>query len=1755
MKLLKIRYLILIALACFALLANTGSTSASEAANDQSMQVFIDQTLPGLHHDTQTLRFELTSRTQIFSVDIVQQRHDADQALAKALAKAQAEPDKNQTAGAWDAVAQAAKTRLMLGQSRHPSLWLTFGAAMLHGTNPDPQRALEASYQAYEYRLNGTNPAQQSMQALQQMRDALEALHNNLAALKLLGQIVRANPADTQDAALLQQSFDRIGYRVTKINTTPDAFPAGACVTFTIPLPSDPDFHPGDYVSTEPALKTLAVTSENGQLCLAGLPAGATTTVTLRAGMPGLGGAKLGQALTFKITLPDRQAKLIADTAHYIIPASNPPVIGLASVNISKVKIQIGRVAERSLLQFLQNHPLANPDGYNNSLNGNSETIIFQGKADIPDFARNHLVHTILPLAAQMKKPGLYAVSINPDDGTPRYALGTLQMVLRTDLAPSIWRGADGMHVQIRSFTSAEPVAHVQVNLIAADNEILASGQTDSQGLVTFAAPLLAGNAGQAPTALHILAPDDDFTLFDLTASPFDLSDRGVGGAAQPGPIDPYIWLDRGIYRPGETVNVSALLRSPDGKNLDIPLHLIIRRPGGQVFSDTIPARTDDDAIIAPIKLSPGAQAGVWSITLATSLNAPALATHTFMVESFVPATLAVSLGKAAPLTPQAINPFAFNARFLYGAPGANLSATASVHLAVDPAPFAALAGYRFGLQSEIFDAPTAAPAVPDTDARGDGTVPIDLTKMPDSSHPLQAILTVNVNDPAGRAVSKTINLPIRPASPLLGIKPAFTGEAVNQGQSAQFDIIAASPQGAKIAMTADLSVVSQDEEWNIIWNNQVARWDISFIDRPVMHEQISIPAGGAFHLALPALPYGRYRLRVVQADGGLAASSMIFYSGWVFSGNPSVPSRVTVASDHATYLPGETAHLHITAPFAGPATLVIANDGVKSIQNITVGAKGADVSVPVSAQWGAGAYAIVHVFQPARAAKPGETIPPDRAIGLTWLGLKPGDRALPVSMAVQPVYLPRQTVTIDVKTKPGAYVTLAAVDEGVLQLTNFTSPDPLAHFFGKRSLGVDIADDYAALLRPPSGQSLMLKNGAGGDFGASQPPIPQKIVSLFAGPVQAGPDGVAHITLALPDFDGQIRLMAVGWQGRAVGAASSDIIVRDKVVAETLLPRFLAPGDQADIGILLQNLDLPDGVFVADLTASGALAGTSHIQLDLAPGVRHVLPASLTATRLGTGHVTLAITGPNGYHTAHESELSVHVARAPVTRIAASTIAPGASLTLQPDATGFIPGSVSASLTLGDHLPFDPAGYMQALAGMRYRFLEASVSRGLPLTALSGPAAGPDPQGQLAAAVQDVLDDQRYDGAFGLWSSQDDAQPWLTAYATEFLLRARKAGATVPQPPLDSALSWLRQEISQDGGPAQQADIYAAYVLALDGEAPAGAIRMMDQNIGKIDHPLARAQLGAALNYIGEPDAARAALRAALDLSNRGGDFWWRGQDWMAGYGTPLRDGWAVPAVIAQTGLLADKMPALFANIPGAGIDVDTLSAQELGWAGFAAGVIGGKPTKLDLTIGGASVTSNQPVTRSLTGPLAITNTGPAPVPALLATSGIPAQAPAAAAHGMELTQHFFSLDGTPLNVGQLPQNQVFVMLISGRALDSTPHHAVLVAGLPAGWEIAGNLASGNVTGMDWLGSLTTPRAKAAADDRYMVALNLTPPYSDPTTGQDNGDDREFRVAVMLRAVTQGHFTLPGVTLTDLNHPLINAVSASRPVVVLPPH
>ncbi len=266
-------------------------------------------------------------------------------------------------------------------------------------------------------------------------------------------------------------------------------------------------------------------------------------------------------------------------------------------------------------------------------------------------------------------------------------------------------------------------------------------------------------------------------------------------------------------------------------------------------------------------------------------------------------------------------------------------------------------------------------------------------------------------------------------------------------------------------------------------------------------------------HLA-QQLNWGPHRITINDYEAN-TSTSMTFYVGWWGggSGGDDAPDSLRVASDKKNYAPGDVAKLRLEAPFAGEALIAIATDRIVATYTTKVPADGTTLEIPVKAEWGAGAYALVTGWRPLNA--PADRAP-TRAVGAAWLGLDPALRTLAVQIAAPEKVMPRQRIEVPIRVAnaqgPEAYVTMAAVDEGILQLTRYRTPNPADYYFGKRRLGIGMRDDYGKLLDVHADEVGRIRvGGDAGDIGGLDI-VPTRTVALFSGPVKLDDKGEAKI-------------------------------------------------------------------------------------------------------------------------------------------------------------------------------------------------------------------------------------------------------------------------------------------------------------------------------------------------------------------------------------------------------------------------------------------------------------------------------------------------------------------------------------------------------------------------------------------------------------------------------------------------------------------
>ena len=1545
--------------------------------------------------------------------------------------------------------------------------------------------------------------------------------------------------ADT--AILLEDAIGKYGFRISDNTVEADSARPRICASFTEDLaPSGVDY--ANFVKVDMSGTTVEITGSR-QLCIVGLEHGARATVTFREGMPALDGQTLAKDVALTMYIRDRNPGVRFPGRGYVLPKTADAALPVETVNTDKLDLTLFRVTDRNLLQSMSNGffnaPM--PDYTESYFADTVGEQIWTGTATVGQEV-NKDITTRLPLEAALKdRPaGIYVLKAMVPGADSYVVPAGWQWFIVSDLGVTSMSGVDGLHVFVRSLGTADARPGVTVELMNRANAVLGMAVTDDQGYARFDAGLTRGTNGSSPAMLVVKDGESDVAFLSLTDPEFDLSDRGVEGREPSPPVDVFLTTDRGAYRAGETVYATALARDAEAAAVEgLPLTAILKRPDGVEYSRQLVEDKGAGGHVFALPIAGSAQRGVWSLRVLADLDAQPLATTTFLVEDFLPERIDFTLTRDdAPLSLS--GPLAqveIDARYLFGAPGADLAIEGEVLLRA-ASGLKAYPGYTFGRADDRFGAMMEPIIAGRTDADGKAFVDLALPQIEDPGRPLEALVTVRVAEGSGRPVERRLTAEVVPPAAMIGVKPMFDGVA-GQGAEAHFQLIGVGTDlaPAPMAVKWQLNRVQTDYQWYQAYGNW--NWEpVTYRSRVAEGEatlgQDPVDVFGV-------VDWGEYELVVERVDGDLAVTSTMFWAGWYAPADASAtPDTLELSLDKPAYKSGETATLRVVPRAAGTALVTVLSNRLVSMQAVEVKEGENLIPLQVTDAWGAGVYVTVSALRPMDVAA-GRN--PARALGLTYAAIDPGARALKASVEMAAEAAPRGPLDVAIKLDgvpagEKAWVTVAAVDVGILNLTGFKAPDPQDHYFGQRKLGVGIRDVYGRLIDGLNGAEGEVRSGgdAGAQANLQTPPPTEELVAYFTGPVEVGADGYARVSFDLPSFNGTVKVMAVAWTKTSVGQASADVLVRDPVVVTASLPRFMAPGDESRLLLEIVHATGPSGRMGLDVTGNGVTLGKVPSGFDLADKGKIVFEVPVTAGGVGIQSIDVALTTPDGKVLKKTLKLPVQVNDPEIVKVSRLDLKGGQSFTFdQAVFSGMVAGSGKSVMAIGPLARLNAPGLLASLDRYPYGCTEQMTSRALPLLYFDELAQVMDLKGadnikqRIDEAIVEILANQGSEGGFGLWGA-GSGDLWLDSFVTDFLSRAKAQGYDVPDLAMKNALSNLRNQVNYaadfnaevNGGGEELA--YALMVLAREGAAAIGDLRYYaDVKGDEFATAVAQAQLGAALASYGDQTRADAMFRKAgarmSTLMARES-----AQVWRADYGTNYRDAAVLLTLAVEAGTQAIDQEALANRIATQG---SHLSTQEATWALLAANALIDRPDASGIKIDGAAASG--PLVKVLAdgqAPVVVTNEGK-DTTITISTYGVPSEPEPAGGNGYSIYRSYFTMDGAPVSLDGVTVGDRMVVVLEVTPFDYSAGRLIVADPLPAGFEIDNpNLITGGSTeSLDWLNTLDDVTHSEFRQDRFISAVDCTSRNS-------------FQLAYVVRAVSPGTFHHPAASVEDMYRP-----------------
>ncbi|WP_201979118.1 alpha-2-macroglobulin family protein [Hymenobacter rubidus] len=959
-----------------------------------------------------------------------------------------------------------------------------------------------------------------------------------------------------------------------------------------------------------PAVAFSVEALESGLALRGGFEVGKTYQVSLAAGTRGLLGGSLGEAFSQAVSFGDERPRLSftsSDKAMYLDALGNRN-LGLRINEVAKVKVTIAKVYANNIQQLLRGekqygypeYDEDEPRESNTDENGDYIDRSFQ-YYDTENIG-NVLSERTISVDGLPKEGGLRLLNLNLKDlefqgpmkglyvirvqDTERQWLQVSKLVAVTDLGLIVKQGATGGTVVFaNSIRTAEPLAGVTVNLVSSNNQVIGTTTTDKSGVAQFDS---AASMKRFTLGMITAVKDADFSFLDLTKSRVETSRFEVGGlTSNAAHYQAFLYGDRNLYRPGDTVRTNTVIRTEDWKTppSGLPMKIRLLLPSGKEYSSLQQKLSAAGSFESRFILPPTIMTGLYTMEVLTG-NDVLLTSRQISVEEFIPDRMKVTVTAA----PKTVKPgqdvtASITAVNLFGPPAADRKFEVEFSLKQKTFAPKGYDGYSFTMnsgerrRSTNEDGETSSESAltarfektvreGTTDAAGHGTATYTVPGYHDLGT-LEGVAFATVFDETGRPVNRLATFDVQTQSTMFGI--ANLPDLISTKQPLTVKLLALSPNGQPALAPAEIKVVRL--LWETVLERQGGRYVYNSQQREqtILRQTRSIRAATSF--SFTPIYSGEYEVRVSRPGASSYVTQRFYAYGYgdtqANSFEVNNEGEVTIEADKPKYAPGETANLLLKSPFAGRILVTVERANVLDHFYVTTDGKAAEVKIPIKAEHVPNVYVTATAV---RAHTAQDRLPLTVARGFLPLTVEKADSRLAVAIAAPAASRSQTWQTVEITTAPRAQLTLAVVDEGILQLKNYQTPDPHAYFYQKRALEVSAFDVYPFLL-PELGTSS--SGGDAADLHKRTNPVPNrrvKLVSKWSGVLTADGDGKVRYRVRVPQFSGALRIMAVAYKDDAFGSAEFTMKVADPVVISTALPRFMSPGDTIDVPVTLTN-------------------------------------------------------------------------------------------------------------------------------------------------------------------------------------------------------------------------------------------------------------------------------------------------------------------------------------------------------------------------------------------------------------------------------------------------------------------------------------------------------------------------------------------------------------------------------------------------------
>lgn len=1454
--------------------------------------------------------------------------------------------------------------------------------------------------------------------------------------------------------------------------------------------------------------------------------------------------------------------------------------VGVHIVSIPEVKLKITKVYENNLLSasmygvdgyyydYYYYDDYYYDDYYYGSSSNTASEVVFG------DVIYEETIETSkLPLVGGLRvlnldfkdrlpeMKGQYYVEIGSTDD---YWLREGRFISISDIGIISKVGQNTAQVWVNSIKSASPISGAEVQLWGANNQVVATGFTGGDGLVDL--NLQNADLDGFKPAMVTVSTSNDFNYMVFSNTRVSSSQYDVGGYREnPSGLMAFLYPERDIYRPGETVNLAGIVRDMNWKSPGkLPVVIEVDLPNGKDYETIKKTLNAEGGFDISVPIASTGMTGSYSFRLYTS-NMVLLGTKYISVEEFMPdrIKLTTSLDKEVigidewyELSATAVN--------FFGPPAVDRNVEIDINYSRGYFYAKDHPGYDFYIDNGInyIDDEYEEGS---TDENGNYTSSFFLDDYYSHIGMVQADIVTTVFDETGRSVSKRNSLKIHTQNVYYGLK--YSGYYLTTDKTHVVPLIAVDWDGKALSgVDARVQVIKHEYKTVLAKSGSYFRYE-SQHEEVVMKDEIMMINGTSSQVSFVPKTSGKYEVRIMDPNSTRYVSKYYYAYGYgrTYSSSFEVSNEgsIEITLDKESYQVGEYAKVLLTAPFDGKMLVSMETNDVISSFFVETQSKSAEVTIPISKEYLPNVYVSATLIKEHKETE----FPLTVAHGFEPLMVEDKSTELPVEITAVEKSRSRTKQTIEIQTMPNARVTIAAVDQGILQVTGFKTPDPHAYFYQKRALRVESFDVYPFLFPEISTNSSTV--GGDGGMGDSKRLSPVnnnrvKLVSFWSGNLIADGAGKVRFDIDIPQFSGELRIMAAAYKGKAFGMAEDQMKVADPIVISSSLPRFMSPGDTVVIPVMLANTTDNKATGMAELSVDGPLKVVGDPKVNFNAGKQSETSVTFKAVAeeaLGVGNFTIDV-DCFGETFLEETEMPVRPA-SPLQQITgAGSINGGSSKSITIGLESFIPSSVDYQLVVARSPIIEFADDLEYLVRYPHGCTEQTISAAFPQLYFSDlvenmyedTRAREDVQYNIEEALRQLKLRQLYNGALTMWPGYGTENWWVSCYALHFCIEAEKAGYDVDPEFVNPLMYYLKERLAsketimyyynynQNKKIAPKSVPYSLFVLALANQPEISIMNYYKSNLNYLSLDgmyLLAAAFALAGDQASYSDILPGQFGGEESIRQSGGSFYSLARDEAIALYSLLEVDPDNPQVGEMTKHVSQRLKNGYLN------------TQERIFSLLALGKIAKEANKSTAT---ASITSNgKTIGQYENGVLKLNTDDIGKDPDLkISTSGTGKLYYFWAAEGisadgsyneedsyLKIRKSFYDRNGRKLFGNTFEQNDLVVVKLSlENTWNNYVDNVVVSDILPAGFEIE-NPRIDEIQGTDWITNQSYPNYRDIRDDRINLYVSV------------GSTERHYYYVV--RAVSLGDFQMGPVGAECMYDPEYHSYSGGGSIRVVP--